>query len=70
MVLTKQVYYTPDLCKLADRSREWLRQSIRNGTVPRPIRVGKRNAWPKPVIERLFGLDLAAPVAGASEAGQ
>ncbi|VTR91850.1 unnamed protein product [Gemmata massiliana] len=53
----QKIYYVPDLMRVAGRSRTWVQEAIRYNMLPKPIRVGKRNGWPKPVIDRFFGLD-------------
>ncbi|MBP3959577.1 hypothetical protein J8F10_30400 [Gemmata sp. G18] len=66
MGATKLVYYVPDLMKIAGRSRTWVQEALRNNVLPKPVRIGKRSAWPKSQIDRLFGLDTATTTTSAS----
>jgi hypothetical protein len=46
----------------SDYSKQHIRRLVRAGLLPRPVKIGRRNVWPRPVIEaHMATLQLLAP---------
>ena len=47
----RRTYSVADVCRLAGLCDDTIRAAVKRGEFPRPVRVGARLLWPRPVID-------------------